>query len=52
MLRLRSFRHRKSGDLVLGQHWKFPISPVFTVPLSARSAHLYVIGMSGKVKSQ
>ncbi len=52
MQRLRFFRHRKSGDLVLGQHWRFPISPVFTVPLSARSAHLYVIGMSGKGKSK
>ena len=41
-----------SGDLVLGRLWRFPISPLFRVTASARTAHLYVIGMSGKGKSK
>ena len=52
MLRLPSLPHQSRGDLVLGQLWKFPISPLFRVTTSARAAHLYVIGMSGKGKSK
>jgi hypothetical protein len=38
--------------LVLGRLWRFPISPLVRVTASARTAHLYVIGMSGKGKSK
>jgi hypothetical protein len=44
--------HQYHGDLVLGRLWRFPISPLFRVAASARAAHLYVIGMSGKGKSK
>lgn len=43
---------RNSGDLVLGSLWRLPISPLSRVTASARTAHLYVIGMSGKGKSK
>ena len=52
MLHLPFFPHQNSGDLVLGRLWRFPISPLVRVPASARTAHLYVIGMSGKGKSK
>ena len=42
----------KRGDLVLGSLWRFPVSPLFRVTESARTSHLYVIGMSGKGKSK
>jgi hypothetical protein len=44
--------HQNSGDLVLGRLGRFPISPLVRVSASARTAHLYVIGMSGKGKSK
>ena len=37
-------------DLVLGRLWPIPVSPLVRVPTSARAAHLYVIGQSGKGK--
>jgi len=52
MLHLPFSRHQNNGDLVLGRLWKFPISPLVRVAASARTAHLYVIGMSGKGKSK
>jgi type IV secretory pathway VirB4 component len=52
MLHLPFLHHQNRGDLVLGRLWKFPISPLFRVTTSARNAHLYVIGMSGKGKSK
>jgi hypothetical protein len=52
MVHLPFFQHQSNGDLTLGQLWNFPISPLFRVPASARTAHLYVIGMSGKGKSK
>ena len=52
MLHLPILQHKNSGDLVLGHLWRFPISPLFRVTSSARTAHLYVIGMSGKGKSK
>jgi hypothetical protein len=52
MLRLPILQHRNCGDLVLGRLWNFPISPLVRVTASARTAHLYVIGMSGKGKSK
>jgi hypothetical protein len=44
--------HQSPGGLVLGRLWKLPISPPVRVPASARAAHMYVIGKSGKGKSQ
>jgi hypothetical protein len=52
MLHLPFSHHRNRGHLVLGRLWRFPISPLFRVNASARLAHLYVIGMSGKGKSK
>jgi type IV secretory pathway VirB4 component len=52
MLHLPFLPHQDSDDLVLGRLRRFPISPLFRVTASARSAHLYVIGMSGKGKSK
>ena len=52
MLHLPSLRHQSSDDLVLGRLWRFPISSLVRVPASARTAHMYVIGMSGKGKSK
>ena len=52
MLHLPFLPHENSGDLVLGRLWRFPISPLVRVTASARTAHLYVIGMSGKGKSK
>ena len=52
MLHLPFSRHENNGDLVLGRLWKLPISPLVRVTASARTAHLYVIGMSGKGKSK
>jgi hypothetical protein len=44
--------HQNRGDLVLGRLWRFPVSPLVRVTASARTAHLYAIGMSGKGKSK
>ena len=52
MLRLPFLPHQNTSDLVLGRLWRFPISPLFRVTASARTAHLYVIGVSGKDKSK
>jgi len=52
MLHLPFLHHQNRGDLVLGRLWRFPISPLFRVTASAHTAHLYVIGMSGKGKSK
>jgi hypothetical protein len=52
MLHLPFLPHQNPSDLVLGCLWRFPISPLFRVTASARAAHLYVIGMSGKGKSK
>jgi hypothetical protein len=52
MLHLPFLHHQSSDDLVLGRLWRFPISPLVRVIASARTAHLYVIGMSGKGKSK
>jgi hypothetical protein len=52
MLHLPFLSRQHSDDLVLGRLWRFPISPLFRVTASARAAHMYVIGMSGKGKSK
>ena len=52
MLHLPFLSHQKPGDLVLGRLGRFPISLRFRVTASARTAHLYVIGMSGTGKSK
>jgi hypothetical protein len=52
MLHLPFLHHQNPGDLVLGRLGRLPISPVFRVTASARTAHMYVIGMSGKGKSK
>jgi hypothetical protein len=52
MLHLPFLHHQNIGDLVLGRLWRFPISPLSRVTASARTADLYVIGMSGKGKSK
>ena len=44
--------HQNTGDLVLGRLWRFPISPLVRVSAPAHTAHMYVIGMSGKGKSK
>jgi hypothetical protein len=52
MLHLPFPLRQSSDDLVLGSLWKLPISPLVRVTASARTAHMYVIGMSGKGKSK
>jgi len=52
MLHLPFLPHHNRGDQVLGRLWRFPILPVFRVTASSRTAHMYVIGMSGKGKSK
>jgi hypothetical protein len=52
MLHLPFLPHHNRDGLVLGRLWRFPISPLFRVTASARTAHMYVIGMSGKSKSK
>jgi hypothetical protein len=52
MLHLPFLHHQNRGALVLGRLWRFPISPLVRVTASARTAHLYIIGMSGKGKSK
>jgi hypothetical protein len=52
MLHLPFLHHQNPGDLVLGRLGRLPISPVFRVTASARTAHMYVIGISGKGKSK
>ena len=51
-LNLPFLPHQNRADLVMGRLWRFPISPLVRVTASARTAHLYVIGMSGKGKSK
>jgi type IV secretory pathway VirB4 component len=47
------FRSRlDTGDVALGHVRRFPISPLVRVTASARTAHMYVIGLSGKGKSK
>ena len=52
MLHLPFLPHQNSSSLVLGRLWRFPISPLFRLAASARTAHMYAIGMSGKGKSK
>ena len=52
MLNLPFMQKRDSGDLVLGRLGRSRFSPHFRVPVSVRTAHLYVIGLSGKGKSK
>ena len=52
MLHLPLLTRRTRSDLVLGCLWKFPVSPLVRVTASARTAHMYAIGMSGKGKSK
>ena len=51
VLYLPFFPYQSRGDLVLGQLWRVPISPLVRVAASARTAHMYVIGMSAKGQS-
>ena len=44
--------HPKPDHLILGHHTRPHIPPLVRVATSARAAHLYVIGMSGKGKSK
>ena len=52
MLHLPFLPHHNRDGLVLGRLGRFPISPLFRVTASARTAHMYVIGMSGQGKSK
>jgi hypothetical protein len=52
MLHLPFLSHQNRDGLVLGRLGRFPIAPLFRVTASARTAHLHVIGMSGKGKSK
>ena len=49
---LPCFSQWNSDDIVLGRHGKYHFSPLYRVASSARTAHLYVIGLSGKGKSK
>ena len=49
---LPSFSHIDRQHLALGGLWRSPVSPRFRITTSSRSAHLYLIGMSGKGKSK
>jgi hypothetical protein len=44
--------HQNPGDLILGRQRRFPISRLVRVTAIARTARMYVIGMSGKGKSK
>jgi hypothetical protein len=52
MLHLPFLNHQNPGDLVLGHQRKSLISRLVRVTATARTAHMYVIGMSGKGKSK
>jgi hypothetical protein len=52
MPHLPFLRLRSSGDLVLGRTGPLPFFPAYRVPERARSAHMYVIGITGKGKSK
>jgi len=52
MLHLPFLSRQNRDGLVLGRLGRFPIAPLFRVTASARTAHLYVVGMSGKGKSK
>lgn len=52
MLASSIFGTGKKGDLVLGRKGKYRLSPVYRLPLKDRSAHMYVVGLSGKGKSK
>ena len=52
MLNLPFFQHRNKGDLILGRLGRFRYSPQLRISEAARTAHLYVIGSSGKGKSK
>jgi hypothetical protein len=52
MLHLPFLSRQNRADLVLGRLGRFPIAPLFRETAPARTAHLYVIGMSGKGKSK
>ena len=49
---LSALQQQNHSGLVLGRWWRLPLSPRVRVTASARTAHLYVIGMSGKGKSK
>lgn len=50
MLDLPFRQNHNRGDLVLGRPGKHRFSPLYRVASSARTSHLYVIGLSGKGK--
>jgi hypothetical protein len=52
MLHLLFLSHQRQSNLILGRLWNLPISPLGRVTASARTAHMYVIGMSAKGKSK
>ena len=52
MLHLPFLSHQSPGGLILGSLRRFPVSSPVRVTASARAAHMYVIGMSGKGKSK
>lgn len=52
MLPFRLLSRHGQNDLVLGRLGRFALSPLVRVQASARTAHLYVIGVSGKGKSK
>jgi hypothetical protein len=51
-LRLSFLQRQNRDDLVSGRVGKSRFSPLFRVTSSERTAHLYVIGVSGKGKSR
>jgi len=52
MLSWPAFQHPKHDHLILGHRKRPPIPLRVRIPASARAAHMYVIGMSGKGKSK
>src|SRR5579862_6269299 len=46
------FLQHQSSDLILGRTGPFRFFPSYRVPERARSAHMYIIGITGKGKSK
>ncbi len=52
MFRLPAFFYRRSKALVLGRTGPLSVFPRYRVSEQARTAHLYIIGLTGKGKSK
>jgi hypothetical protein len=52
MVHLPLFPRHNGDELVLGRRQRFPFPSSIRVTASAATAHMYVIGLSGKDKSK